>query len=232
MARNHLTENPKPMRPRTGSRLPLVPSYPLLLAALLLGQLVASGCVNNRKPSTVTPSLGVPFERGIASWYGSKFHGRRTACGERFDMNDLTAAHPKLPFGTRVSVRNSRTGKEVMVRINDRGPFSKNRIIDLSYAAAREVGMVGSGTASVEIYLMPAAGLPSRYMVQVGAFSEAERAEALLLEMTRIYPEAVIDSEGAWHRVQIGAFHDRRQAETLRRELAGIGVSSIVITAR
>jgi rare lipoprotein A len=220
------------MRPRTGSQLPLAPSYPFLLAALLLGHLVAAGCSNNRKPSTITPSLGVPFERGIASWYGSKFHGRRTACGERYDMHELTAAHPSLPFGTRVNVRNTRTGREVAVRINDRGPFSKNRIIDLSYAAAQEVGLVGPGTASVEIYLIPEVGPLPRFTVQVAAFSEAERAEALLLEMARIYPETVVDSDGAWHRVQIGAFHDRRQAETLRRELAGIGVSSIVITAR
>lgn len=219
------------MRQRTGSRLAHVPSH-LLFAALLLCQLLVVACSNNRKPSTASSSLGVPFERGIASWYGSKFHGRRTACGERYNMHELTAAHPTLPFGTRVGVRNTRTGREVVVRINDRGPYARNRVIDLSYAAAREVGVVGPGTASVELYLVPATGVPSRYTVQVGAFSEAERAEALQRDIARIYPETIVDSDGTWSRVQIGAFHDREQAETLRRELASIGVSSVVVAAR
>ncbi len=220
------------MRQRTGSRLAHVPSH-LLLAALLLPQLLAVACANNRKPSTASPSLGVPFERGIASWYGAKFHGRRTACGERYNMNELTAAHPSLPFGTRVGVRNTRTGREVVVRINDRGPFARNRVIDLSYAAAREVGIVSPGTASVELYLVPDTGVsPSRYTVQVGAFGEAGRAEDLQREIARIYPEAIVDFDGTWSRVQIGAFHDRERAETLRRELASIGVSSIVVAAR
>ena len=213
------------MRERT------VPCRYLFLAALLLCQLLAIGCSNNRKPAGPT-SLGVPVERGIASWYGPKFHGRRTANGERYDMNELTAAHPSLPFGTKVGVRNTRTGREVMVKINDRGPFSKNRIIDLSYAAAREIGVVGPGTAAVELYLVPAAGAPMRYTVQVGAFSEAERAVALHREIARLYPEAVVDNDGTWNRVQIGAFDRREAAESLRRELAVIGLPSVVVSAR
>lgn len=219
------------MRQRTGSRLVPVSSL-CLLAALLLGQLLTVGCSNHRKPSTAPSSFGVPFERGIASWYGLKFHGRRTASGERYDMHEMTAAHPSLPFGTLVAVRNTRTGREAVVRINDRGPFARHRVIDLSYAAAREVGVVGPGTASVELYLMPAAGVAPRYTVQVGAFSESERAEALRREMAQIYPEAFVNSDGTWNRVQIGAFHERDQAETLRRELAILGVSSIVVAGR
>jgi rare lipoprotein A len=203
----------------------------LFLAILLLCQLLATACSNNRKPAGPT-SLGVPVQRGIASWYGPKFHGRRTASGERYDMNDLTAAHPSLPFGTKVGVRNTRTGREVVVRVNDRGPFSKNRIIDLSYAAAREIGVVGPGTAAVELYLVPAAGAPQRYTVQVGAFSEAERAVALHREIARLYPEAVVDNDGTWNRVQIGAFDRRESAESLRRELAVIGLPSVVVSAR
>lgn len=204
--------------------------YPLL-AILLLCQLLAVACSNNRKPAGPT-SLGVPIQRGIASWYGPRFHGRATASGERYDMNDLTAAHPSLPFGTKVGVRNTRTGREVVVKINDRGPFSKNRIIDLSYAAAREVGVVAPGTAAVELYLVPAAGAPPRYTVQVGAFSEAERALSLHREVARLYPEAVVDSDGTWSRVQIGAFDRRESAESLRRELAVIGLPSVVVSAR
>lgn len=208
-----------------------VPCRYLLLALLLLCQFLATACSNNRKPAGPT-SLGVPVQRGIASWYGPRFHGRRTANGERYDMNELTAAHPSLPFGTKVGVRNTRTGREVLVRVNDRGPFSKNRIIDLSYAAAREIGVVGPGTAAVELYLVPAAGAPPRYTVQVGAFSEAERAVALQKEIVRLYPEAVVDNDGTWNRVQIGAFDRRESAESLRRELAVIGLSSVVVSAR
>ncbi|HMB11997.1 septal ring lytic transglycosylase RlpA family protein [Saliniramus sp.] len=88
---------------------------------------------------------------GPASWYGGKFHGRTTANGERFDMNQLTAAHRSLPFGTRVRVTNERNGRSVVVRINDRGPFVGNRIIDLSRGAAAAVGMVSSGIAPVRV---------------------------------------------------------------------------------
>ena len=209
-----------------------VPCRYLLLATALLCQLLAIACSNNRSKPAGPTSLGVPVQRGIASWYGPRFHGRRTANGERYDMNGLTAAHPSLPFGTKVGVRNTRTGREVLVRINDRGPFSKNRIIDLSYAAAREVGVVGPGTAAVELYLVPAAGAPPRYTVQVGAFSEAERAVALQKEIVRLYPEAVVDNDGTWNRVQIGAFDRRESAESLRRELAVIGLTSVVVSAR
>jgi rare lipoprotein A len=92
-------------------------------------------------------------ERGISSWYGRRFHGRRTANGERFDMHALTAAHRTLPFGTRVHVRNPANGREVVVRINDRGPTLRDRMIDLSRAAARRLGIGGLGT--VEIRLLP-----------------------------------------------------------------------------
>ncbi len=88
---------------------------------------------------------------GTASWYGARFQGRRTANGERFDKNGMTAAHRSLPFGTRVRVTNRRNGRAVVVRINDRGPFTGGRVIDLSRSAAREIGMVNSGTAPVSI---------------------------------------------------------------------------------
>lgn len=96
------------------------------------------------------------FERGMASWYGPGFHGRRTANGERFDMHSLTAAHRTLPFGTRVRVRSLVTGKEVEVRVNDRGPFTRGRVIDLSRAAAEALGLLGIGVKSV-LLLVPAA---------------------------------------------------------------------------
>ena len=91
------------------------------------------------------------IERGRASWYGGRFHGRRTASGERFDKNALTAAHKTLPFGTRVRVRSLRNGREVVVRINDRGPFTKGRVIDLSQAAMKALGLRARGVIRVEL---------------------------------------------------------------------------------
>lgn len=200
------------------------------LAFLALTPLLLTACSANRRPTA--PGVGAsPVQRGIASWYGPRFHGRRTASGERYNMNHLTAAHPTLPFGTLVEVRNVRNGRSVVVRINDRGPFSKNRVIDLSFAAAREIGAVLPGTAPVELYLASAGGAPPRFTVQVAAFSEKDRAQALKRDLARLYPEAVVRSDGTWNRVQVGAFEDREQAEILRRELAALGMSSFVVAA-
>ncbi|MEW4447674.1 septal ring lytic transglycosylase RlpA family protein [Qipengyuania sp. JC766] len=99
---------------------------------------------------TTQRSLG----SGIASYYGKRFHGRRTANGERFDMNAMTAAHKTLPFGSKVRVTNKRTGKSVIVRINDRGPFVRGRHIDVSRAAATEIGLIATGHASVDLELV------------------------------------------------------------------------------
>ncbi|HVR98807.1 MAG TPA: septal ring lytic transglycosylase RlpA family protein [Thermoanaerobaculia bacterium] len=205
-----------------------------VVAAVLLPQILVVGCAGNRRSG---PVLNRPLERGIASWYGPQFHGRRTASGERYDMHDLTAAHPTLPFGTRLEVRNVQNGRSVVVRVNDRGPFAKRRVIDLSYAAAEAIGVVRPGTASVEIYLAGARGsqigvAPPRYTVQVGAFSETEKAVELRGELARMYPEAAVHSDGTWNRVQIGAFVDRQQAESLRRELAVLGMESFVVAAQ
>ena len=116
------------------------------LATALLLAAGALGCATTR---------GVTLAReqqvGIASYYAGAHQGRRTASGERFDMAEMTAAHRTLPFGTRVRVTNLANGRRTVVRINDRGPFRKKRIIDVSYAAARELGMVGRGTARVRL---------------------------------------------------------------------------------
>jgi peptidoglycan lytic transglycosylase len=124
----------------------------------------------------------------------------------------------------------------VTVRINDRGPFKRHRIIDLSYAAAQEIDAVRPGTATVELYLAaPGAGdelPPPRFTVQVAAFSEQERAEALRRELNPMYPETVVTSDGTWSRVQIGVFASREEADSLRRELAAIGLSAIVVATR
>ena len=104
------------------------------------------GNVIAKEKSTVVKSTA-----GSASWYGGQFHGRKTANGERFNMNGLTAAHRSLPFGTKVRVTNQKNGKSVVVRINDRGPFVGKRVIDLSRGAANAVGMLGTGVAKVKL---------------------------------------------------------------------------------
>lgn len=200
---------------------------------MLLGVLFTIGCSANRRPQSLPDASGLKaVEKGTASWYGPKFHGRRTANGERFNMNELTAAHPSLPFGTLLEVRNIRNGKKVTVRVNDRGPFSKHRIIDLSFAAAREIGLVLSGTAPVQLFLASKGGAAPHYAVQVAAFGEEDRALALKNELTQVYPETVVRSDGTWSRVQVGSFENRDKAEALRRELAALGMPSVVVAAR
>jgi rare lipoprotein A len=110
----------------------------------------AAGAVPSESP---VESVRESDQQGLASWYGPRFHGRRTASGEIFNRRDFTAAHRTLPFGTRVCVRSRLTGRAVVVRINDRGPFAVRRVIDLSQAAAQELGMQGLGIKPVELWL-------------------------------------------------------------------------------
>jgi len=126
-------------------------SLKLDYAALALG-LVMSAC-SSVSPRVADPTAPVVRDstRGKASWYGKRFHRRPTASGERFDMNALTAAHRTLPFGSKVRVRNLANDSSVVVRINDRGPYAGDRLIDLSFAAAKKIGMLASGVAQVEI---------------------------------------------------------------------------------
>jgi rare lipoprotein A len=126
---------------------------------LLLISLLAIGCTSSpRFVVKETPEVTMPgssfVQEGIASYYAEEFHGRKTSNGETFDMNALTAAHQTLPFGTLVRVTNKATGKSVVVRINDRGPFLKDRIIDLSRGAAEKIGMIGPGTAEVHLEIL------------------------------------------------------------------------------
>jgi rare lipoprotein A len=109
---------------------------------------------DDEAPQKKSKGGGSAFQSGVASWYGGNFHGRKTANGETYDMWDMTAAHPSLPFGTRVRVTNTRNGDSVDVRINDRGPFVGGRIIDLSAAAAGDIGMTNTGVAPVKLTIL------------------------------------------------------------------------------
>ncbi|WP_084671260.1 septal ring lytic transglycosylase RlpA family protein [Modicisalibacter ilicicola] len=119
-------------------------------AAIALSVGLLAGCAGNRS-SSVGPGTANFVDEGQASYYSDAYQGKRTASGERYDRSAMTAAHPSLPFGTRVEVINLDNGREVVVRINDRGPFVRGRIIDLSYRAAEQLGMIRSGTAPVRV---------------------------------------------------------------------------------
>lgn len=217
---------PMPAGPRQRCPPPSASRTALLLP--LAAGLLLTACTSTRPPLP-EPGIGRPIETGTASWYGGKFHGRRTASGERYDMHAMTAAHPTLPFGTMVEVRNPRNGRSVVVRVNDRGPFAKGRIIDLSYLAAQELALVGPGTGWVELYAAPVLPIEPHFTVQVAAFVHAEAALDVHRNLRGDYPEAVLRSDGTWHRVQIGSFDDRQKADALRRELTILGFTPFVV---
>ncbi len=161
-------------------------------------------------------------QRGIASWYGEQFHGRRTSSGETYNMYDMTAAHKTLPLGTHVSVRNLENKKSVDVRINDRGPFVRKRIIDLSYTAAKKIGIIGPGTGPVEIVALKAPALPAgphhipvdyhsgKFTIQVGAFKNRKNAENLKRRLESEYSDVSISTyfngRETFFRVQAGHY--------------------------
>jgi len=194
---------------------------------LLLGLLLIAGCV---APDKKIPSLNNGNSQlGMASWYGPSFHGKPSASGEPFDMWALTAAHRTLPFGTWVQVTKVETGKRVTVRINDRGPFIKGRIIDLSYGAARELAMIAEGTADVRLTIVSlpnssiSSRVPSRFWVQAGAFRTLREAMTLRERLARQYDHVRVQTvnlpSGEWHRVQVGTFPSKQTAQAAARTL-------------
>ncbi len=212
------------------------------VAALALGCILFSaGCAHRgaEQPS-VRPSAPAPTrvekgwtEKGIASWYGEPYHGRRTASGELYDMHRMTAAHKTLPFGVVVKVTRRDTGADVKVRINDRGPFIEGRIIDLSYAAAKVIGLDRDGVAPVKIKVVgreenlpapPPTIAPGEsqgcFWVQVGAFSDRGNAAGAEAELERAGEEAVMleGTDGLW-RVRVGPFEKEKAAEKARNRV-------------
>jgi len=182
-------------------------------------------------------------EQGVASWYGTKFHGRRTSSGETYDMYAMTAAHKSLPLPTYVQVTNMQNGRQVIVKVNDRGPFHDNRIIDLSYAAATKLGITGGGTGLVEIHALdPTRGqprpvrnnlaLPGRdadLYLQVGAFTDQNNAERLSQrlqnDMNRpVRIQTAVGYDQTLYRVQVGPMKNVEQADTTSMHLAQLGI--------
>ena len=174
-------------------------------------------------------------QRGHASWYGMPFHGRRTSSGEVYDMHLMTAAHRELPFGTVLEVRNLDNDRRVQVRVTDRGPFVKGRILDLSYAAALRLDMVRTGTAEVELRVVDLGEVPvlagSVLTLQVGAFQSRERADELAGRLERHFPEVRVEEALPWYRVRVGTFADLGQAEEVRDRLRRRGYPAMVLRA-
>lgn len=190
-----------------------------ILCPLIL--VLGVGCAALPKPG----EYGVGHqEKGIASWYGEEFHGRPTASGEVFDMYDLTAAHRVMPLGTHLKVTHLDNGKAVIVRINDRGPFVRGRILDLSYGAAQVLEMTRTGTAPVRIEVVERGrGRPGPFTVQVGAFMVEENAQGLSDRLISRYSEVLVVSfeagEKTYFRVQVGNFSEEDQAQKLSRQI-------------
>jgi rare lipoprotein A len=206
--------------------------------ALLLPLFLALAAGSCRRTPVFVPPQGPQngVEVGLASWYGPGFHGRPTSSREIYDMHDMTAAHPTLPFGTYVMVTNLENERTAIVRINDRGPFVEGRIIDLSRAAASVLGMIGPGTARVRLEVLAGyretASSPSRFFVQVGAFSVQENAYALKRQLESRYEGVFIATyrtpKQVYYRVRMGA-RDRASAMRTAERLAGEGFPVIVL---
>ncbi len=203
-----------------------------VLIIVLAMAIAWGGCARKQRVKVAPlPSGGaVPIgwtESGVASWYGHPYHGRAAASGEIYDMEKLTAAHRTLPFHTWVRV-DAGNGKTVEVRINDRGPFVDGRIIDLSRAAARQIGLLGPGTLPVRIQVIraPAGADHPRFAVQVGAFRERDNAERVRREMeSRFGTTRLVLRDGrppVW-RVLVGAEPDEQAAAALAARLRAAG---------
>jgi rare lipoprotein A len=194
---------------------------------ILFVGIALQGCTASPPPIDRFPGYPIGFvERGVASWYGPGFHGNKTANGERYDMYHLTAAHRTLPLGSIAVVRSLTSGRQVTVRINDRGPFAKGRVLDLSLAGARAIGMTGNGTDQVELRVIgysPRPGGMGVLRVQIGAFSDIENARALFTKARnefmggRILPVDL--PEGRRYRVQIGQFMTEAEAQAASARL-------------
>lgn len=187
-------------------------------AALALG-----GCGFFRpKPEPVSAEPGAT-QTGVASWYGPGFHGRRTANGEIYNQYDLTAAHQTLPHGTRLRVTNLSNGRIVLVRINDRGPFVDDRIIDLSYTAAQSIGMIGPGTAPVRIEVLStaeAAGMAAADQSRRRAAAPSPRPPA-----PSSPPPIASAPRSSSYAVQVGSFADYDGARAAQQALASRGAT-------
>lgn len=201
----------------------------LFLSAALVLTALLSSC------AAVSQQAGGNIQRGIASWYGDDFHGKITSNRETYDMHAMTAAHQSLPFNTHVRVTNLDNNQQVIVRINDRGPFVKGRIIDMSFAAAAKLGMVDTGIVPVRIEVIPHLS-PSpdsqKFVVQVGSYLEIANATQIKRKLQKKYPAVcitVFKTSGAWYyRVRVNA-RSQSDAKKLLHSLLRDGYKAYIL---
>jgi rare lipoprotein A len=224
--------------------------------------LFISGCMSKRPPDIPVPSKVIPEKKedyyvidgeryypidsaigfvqtGIASWYGDDFHGKKTANGEVYDMHKKNAAHTILPFNTYVKVTNLSNKKYTIVRINDRGPFVKGRIIDLSYAAAKEIDLVDPGTTQVEVIALNKNQLDPGlregiFTIQIGAFAEQANAQRLADKLKVLYDyvnitEYVDMNNKKFYRLHVSKTHTLDNATEVEKKLEDLGFTDAFI---
>lgn len=177
----------------------------------------------------VIPNASGYKTKGIASWYGTKFHKKRTSSGEDYDMYAMTAAHPTLPLPSYIRVKNLNNGRIAIVRVNDRGPFHSNRLIDLSYAAATYLGLLPKGTAPVEIQALTPSGKnktkAAHYYIQAGAFESKSLANTLVHKLNHLTASPVfIEKYQNRFLVKIGPFPNKQTSAFLRNKLSQQGI--------
>ena len=197
--------------------------------------------INNKRYFPI-PSASGFNQKGVASWYGKDFHGQRTSNGEIYNMYSMTAAHKTLPMDTMLLVKNLNNNKKTVVRVNDRGPFVKGRIIDLSYTAAKQLDLVGHGVAQVTIVALTKDELSypdlssGEFYVQIGAFAQKINAIKLQRRFTDAGHTTVIqkcyETQSILYRVQVYAGKSLDNAERAEKALLGHGYKGAFIIAR
>lgn len=228
------------------SRAVLLLPYAVFRALLFSCLLIIVSCAAPRFERTGIPESGGEGYT-VASWYGPDFHGRPTASGEIFDMHELTCAHRELPFGTKVRVTSLSTNLSTVCTVNDRGPFVGGRGIDLSYASAKEIGLIGPGTGRVLLetqgrdasYIRPVkvsvSGGNGPFAIQVGSFTDAINAirlkKGLGLKFDNVYIQEAEVRGGIFYRVRIGNFGQFEKAFSLAEDLGREGYPAIVLRA-
>jgi rare lipoprotein A len=217
------------------------------ISPLLVPPLTPGPRLVRQTPAPVVSAVIVPppdagviaSEEGIASWYGPGFHGQRTASGEVYDMNQMTAAHRTLPLDTTVRVTHKANGRQATVRVNDRGPFVDDRVIDLSKAAAEVLDMIGTGTAAVSVDVLAIGGgkiglaLDAAFTVQVGAFLDPANAARLKERLSAAHPDTHVASwfngRETFHRVRSGRGLTMAEAGARLAEMEGAGMEGFVV---
>ena len=193
--------------------------------------------VSEAKPEAkIEKGEGKEVQYGVASWYGGEFHGRPTSSGEVYDMYQLTCAHNTLPLGTIVMVTNLENGRSLELKVNDRGPFVKERILDVSYAASQMLGMWEKGTALVKVeVIVPGIEPVQRFTLQIGSFADESNAQKLAEQLRKYFENVYVTTletlTQKYHRVRVGQFETRDAAWVIAEKLSQMGFK-VLVTSR